>query len=104
MIYKFIERGSGICIDHNGGRHPYDFSNSTGKILCGFHGHWHSNKYMGRHDFFRLVFQDQDTDRYNYFGLIDRKHDTLKIWRFSKNGRDAVRTYNLYEDTPYEVR
>lgn len=74
---------SGTVKDSYGGIHSFDFTNSTGDLLCCFAGHEHCNWYMYQNNNIPVIIYDAyayDTHPF-YFVTINRVRQRISVWR-----------------------
>ena len=88
---------SGTYKDYDNIVHSYDFRNVESDLLCSLHGHAHKEMYMVKSV---LGFPVYVADWFGNaktccYGLIDREHQKLMIWKFSSNGVANVLELNL---------
>lgn len=80
--------GSGVLLDCDGGRHPYDFSACEGELLMTLHGHHHTEGYETKDGITEFLFQGMNKDNEDddepdcfYFAYIDTETKTFKCWK-----------------------
>lgn len=78
---------SGTVTDQYGVTHSYDFTNCTGKIICGLFGHYHQDFYgWSSSDMLHIAY---DAYAYNhrpfYLVNIDRTAQTVTQWKICNN-------------------
>lgn len=93
--------GSGTIQDSYGNAHSYDFTNCTGKILCGFHGHQHNDGYgWSTADVLQVVLDAYAYQHHPfYFINVDRTAETITIWKVCNDGYYDSYTVPFHEPT-----
>ncbi|UEL47593.1 metallophosphoesterase [Terrisporobacter hibernicus] len=116
---------AGTVLDSYGNPHSFDFTNLDGNVLCGLHGHTHTNGWyhVGQSGtgvldiLFKNMYFDINSDAcidslYNYtsksgavaymansytvtFALIDRKNSDVEIWNVSGASKGNGEIYGL---------
>lgn len=85
--------------------HQYDFSRTTGRILCCFAGHEHRDWYGYRHGILQMIFDDVNgqnpTNHALHFGLIDRNEEKVQVWKVSDN---PIHVYHYEVPFPIELK
>lgn len=74
---------SGTFVDDEGVSHDYNFSDCTSDFLCSLHGHSHAERL--RTDSFPMYVADWFGSNHGHsclYGLIDRAHQKLYIYKF----------------------
>lgn len=94
---------SGSTVDHYGVTHTYDFTQCTGKIICGLNGHCHQDAYgWSTAGAIQIAF---DAYAYQwrpfYFVNIDRTAETVTMWKITDDA--VVQTYTVPFSDPSEV-
>lgn len=81
----FIDRNNhtnGVAQGYYGESHTYDFTNTSGKILCAMMGHYHMDAY-GYEGIMQVMFDSYgiSNKRPIFFGIIDKENSFLNIWK-----------------------
>ena len=80
---------NGSITDASGGTHSFDFRNCTHDLLCCLHGHQHEELYAELDGLLCYVADWYGNNGSCVFGLVDRKNEKLRIWKF-----DSTQTYS----------
>lgn len=93
---------SGTFKDQFGVTHEYDFTGCDGELLCGLHGHEHSDGYfyLGGALLEALFDAYFSAPRAFFFLLIDRENRQLNVWKVDETPR--VQNYQIPLDKPGE--
>ena len=91
--------GSGTIKDSYGNIHSYDFTNCTGKILCGLHGHIHCDAYGWSDGDVIQVACDAYAYQHKpfYFINVDRTQETVTIWKVTNDAYYGHYTVSFHE-------
>lgn len=92
--------GSGTIKDSYGNVHSYDFTGCTGKILCGFHGHQHSDEYgWSDADVLQVVCDAYAYQHHPiYFINVDRTQEAVTLWKVTDDA--LVQSYTVPFNEP----
>ena len=104
MLLDRKNHTSGTINDSYGNSHNYDFTNTTGDVLCCLHGHGHYDRY-GYSTQGGILSIMYDAYAYGnnpfYFVNIDRTNRVVNGWKVLKTG--AVYPYSIpFDDTVEE--
>ena len=80
---------SGTITDHDGNTHSYDFRNMSHNLLCMLTGHWHEECFAKLDGVLCYSADWYGNNKSCVFGLVDRKNEKLRIWKF-----DSTQTYS----------
>jgi len=75
-------KSSGVYTDNEGNNHNYDFTGCKHDLLCTLHGHTHAELYCNDDGLATYTFTNGQCGT---FGLIDRKYELLRIYRFDES-------------------
>lgn len=96
LVQMLVDRKnhtSGTITDSYGNSHSYDFSNTTGDVLCCFngHGHWDAYGYTATGGIPVIMF---DAYAYGknpfYFINIDRTNETITEWKVLNDANNTI--------------
>lgn len=82
LILARKTKSSGVYTDSEGNNHNYDFTNCKHDLLCTLHGHTHEELYCNDDGLATYTFMNGQCGT---FGLIDRKNQLLRIYRFDES-------------------
>lgn len=91
---------SGTIKDSYGNVHSYDFTNCSGKILCGFHGHWHQDGYgwSKTGGVLQMMFDAYAYQTHPlYFVNVDRTNEAVTFWKIGDDALVQTRTIPFSE-------
>lgn len=80
-------KSAGTFTDSQNVSHSYDFTDCKNDLLCTFHGHTHAELWCNDDGLATYTFTNGQCGT---FGLVDRKNELLRIYRFDES--------NVYED------
>ena len=95
-------KASGTVKDQFGVTHEYDFTQCDGELLCGLHGHEHSDGYFYLGGALLEVLFDAyfSAPKAFFFVLIDRENRQINVWKVDDTPK--VQNYQIPMDAPGE--
>lgn len=84
---------SGTVTDEYGNSYAFDFTGCNGELLCGLHGHVHTDGYYYIGELADVCFDGHLNDNAFFFVLIDRANRQLNVWKVDSTPR--VRSYRI---------
>lgn len=100
MLADRNEYRSGTIKDSYGNVHSYNFTNCTGKILCGFHGHVHRDMYgWSPADVLEVVLDAYAYQTHPfYFINIDKTTEAVNIWKVTDDANVQSHSVSFHEE------